>query len=82
MMTPDINPVELKVFLNHIYELKKGVRQMVLYTTNKRYEGKYSVNHVFSSRTSIINFTSKKQSYDDTRRSGRDNEPLPIARYC
>ena len=31
MMTPDINPVELKVFLNHIYELKKGVRQMVLY---------------------------------------------------
>ena len=26
MMTPDINPVELKVFLNHIYELKKGVR--------------------------------------------------------
>ena len=38
MMTPDIHPVELKVFLNHIYELKKGVRQMVLYTTNKRYE--------------------------------------------
>ena len=34
MMTPDINPVELKVFLNHIYELKKGVRQMVLYTTH------------------------------------------------
>ena len=40
---------------------------------------KYSVNHVFSSRTSIINFTSKKQSYDDTRRSGRDNELLPRA---
>lgn len=38
MITPDINPVELKVFLNHIYELKKGVRQMVLYTTNRKYE--------------------------------------------
>ena len=43
------------------------------------YFRKYSVNHVFSSRTSIINFTSKKQSYDDTRRSGRDNELLPRA---
>jgi len=37
MIAPDINPVELKVFLNHIYELKKGVRQMVLYTTNRKY---------------------------------------------
>ena len=37
-MNPDINPSELKVFLNHLYELKKGVRQMVLYTTNKKYE--------------------------------------------
>ncbi len=33
-----INPIELKVFLNHIYEFKKGVRQMVLYTTNRQYE--------------------------------------------
>ena len=38
MTISDINPVELKVFLNHIYEFKKGVRQMVLYTTNKKYE--------------------------------------------
>ena len=36
MTAPDINPVELKVFLNHIYEYKKGVRQMVLYTTNRK----------------------------------------------
>lgn len=43
---------------------------------NKR---KHSVNHVFSSPTSIINFTSKKPSYDDTRRSGRDNELLQRA---
>ena len=30
--------MELKVFLNHVYEFKKGVRQMVLYTMNKTYE--------------------------------------------
>ena len=47
----------------------------VSYTT----ERKHSVNHVFSSPTSIINFTSKKPSYDDTRRSGRDNELLQRA---
>lgn len=41
--------------------------------------GKHSVNHVFLSPTSIINFTSKKPSYDDTRRSGRDNELLQRA---
>lgn len=39
---------------------------------------KHSVNHVFLSPTSIINFTSKKQSYDDTRRSSRDNELLQV----
>ncbi len=44
--------------------------------TGKR---KHSVNHVFLSPTSIINFTSKKQSYDDTRRSSRDNELLQRA---
>ena len=38
MKTTNINPVELKVFLNHVYEFKKGVRQMVLYTMNKKYE--------------------------------------------
>ena len=38
MKTANINPVELKVFLNHVYEFKKGVRQMVLYTMNKKYE--------------------------------------------
>lgn len=38
MIASEINPVDLKVFLNHIYEYKKGVRQMVLYTANKKYE--------------------------------------------
>lgn len=33
-----IIPGEIRIFLNHIYEFKKGVRNMVLYTMNKRYE--------------------------------------------
>ena len=31
-------PGEIKVFLNHIYEYKKGIRSMVLCTINKSYE--------------------------------------------
>lgn len=40
---------------------------------------KHSVKYVFFSQTCVINFTSKKQSYDDTRRSSRDNELLQRA---
>lgn len=39
MNRPELCPPELKVFLNHIYEFKKGVRHLVLYTMNRRYEG-------------------------------------------
>ena len=28
-------PTEIKVLMNHIYELNKGVRHMVLFTCNK-----------------------------------------------
>ena len=45
-----------------------------------QFKSKNSVNHVFSSPTYIINFTPKKPSYDDTRRSSRDNELLQRAR--
>lgn len=38
MPIAELNPNELKVFLNHIYEYKKGVRRMVLYTTHRKYE--------------------------------------------
>ena len=31
-------PGEIKVLMNHIYEYKKGVRNMILYTLNKNYE--------------------------------------------
>ena len=34
----------------------------------------HSVNHVFFLKLSVINITPKKQSYDDTRKSSRDNE--------
>ncbi len=37
-MSMELEHSNLKVFLNHIYELKKGVRRMALYTTNKKYE--------------------------------------------
>lgn len=30
-------PIEMKVLANHIYEYHKGVRQMILYTFNRRY---------------------------------------------
>ena len=31
-------PAEQKVLMNHIYEYKKGVRRMILFTCNRRYE--------------------------------------------
>lgn len=69
------------------YLQKKGMNiPQLIYTMHTEFwiiklliKGKHSVNHVFSSPTSIINFTSKKPSYDDTRRSGRDNELLQRA---
>ena len=42
-------------------------------------KSKHSVKHVFFLPTSVINFAPKKRSYDDTRRSGRDNELLQRA---
>ena len=36
--TATVMPVDMKVLMNHIYEYQKGVRQMVLYTFNKKYE--------------------------------------------
>lgn len=34
----ELIPTDMKVLMNHIYEFKKGVRQMVLFTFNKKYE--------------------------------------------
>lgn len=49
----ELNPADLKVFLNHIYEFKKGVRRMVLYTTNKRYK-EFAVKRLASQRIKFI----------------------------
>lgn len=37
-MLTDMMPPDMKVLMNHIYEYKKGVRRMVLFTFNKKYE--------------------------------------------
>lgn len=37
-MITETVPADMKVLMNHIYEYQKGVRQMVLFTFNKRYE--------------------------------------------
>lgn len=34
----DLIPADMKVLMNHIYEYKKGVRKMVLFTFNRKYE--------------------------------------------
>jgi len=41
--TGQVLPPELKVLMNHIYEYKKGVRRMILFTCNRRFEA--SVTH-------------------------------------
>ena len=51
--TTGINPADMKVFLNHIYEYKKGVRQMVLYTTNKKYQ-EIAVKRLQSQRINFV----------------------------
>ena len=37
MRTTTVIPTALQVLMNHIYELHKGVRYMVLFTCNKKY---------------------------------------------
>ena len=37
-MTEQVLPPEAKVLMNHIYEYKKGVRRMILFTCNRRFE--------------------------------------------
>ena len=65
MTVNNIDPVEMKVFLNHIYEYKKGVRQMVLYTMDCKYEEfavcrlqsqhiKYAIQHVGDEKINLF----------------------------
>ena len=48
----DIIPADIKVFMNHLYEYRKGVRHMVLHTVNRRHET-FIVNRL---RRQHINF--------------------------
>ncbi len=57
----ELNPADMKVFLNHIYEFKKGVRRMVLYTTNKKYKD-FAVKRLANQRIKFI-----VQQVDDER---------------
>ncbi len=43
----------LKVLMNHIYELHKGVRHMVLFTCNKKYSELAIVSGIASVRGSV-----------------------------
>ena len=43
----------MKVLMNHIYEYKKGVRQMILFTCNARYED-FAVNRLKSQNIEYI----------------------------
>ena len=38
MLQAEIIPADMKVLMNHIYEFKKGVRNMILFTFNQRYK--------------------------------------------
>ena len=38
-------PADMKVLMNYIYEYQKGIRHMVLYTFNKKYE-EFAVNRL------------------------------------
>ena len=44
-MQTEILPPDMKVLMNHIYEYKKGVRRMVLFTFNKKYE-QYAISRL------------------------------------
>lgn len=45
--------LDMKVLLNHIYEYKKGVRQMILFTCNAKYE-EYATNRLSSQNIEFI----------------------------
>lgn len=52
-MQTEILPPDMKVLMNHIYEYKKGVRRMVLFTFNKKYE-EYAVGRLRRQNISYI----------------------------
>lgn len=52
-MLTEMMPPDMKVLMNHIYEYKKGVRRMVLFTFNKKYE-EFATNRLKHQNISYI----------------------------
>ena len=53
MATERMIPGEIRIFLNHIYEFKKGVRNMVLYTMSKEHE-KFAIRRLKNQKISYM----------------------------
>lgn len=53
MATRRMIPGEIRIFLNHVYEFKKGVRNMVLYTMNKKH-AEFAVRRLENQRISYM----------------------------
>ena len=49
----NISPEVVQVFLNYIYEFKKGVRQMVLFTAEKKY-AEYAIRRLSSQKINYL----------------------------
>ena len=73
MMMQNVNPTDMKVFLNHVYEFKKGVRQMVLYTMNRKNQ-EFAVNRLKKQR---IKFVIQLTMNASTCSSARTNVSMP-----
>ena len=58
---PNVPPPELRVLMNHIYEYKKGVRRMVLFTCNRSYE-QYAARRLNSQRIDYLIQPAGKQN--------------------
>lgn len=53
MTTRKFVPGEIRIFLNHIYEFKKGIRSMVLYTMNRKHES-FAIQRLESQQISYM----------------------------
>ena len=53
MQQKEVMPTDMKVLMNHIYECKKGVRRMVLFTFNERFES-FAITRLQSQNISYI----------------------------
>ena len=83
MIQAEILPADMKVLMNHIYEFKKGVRNMILFTFNQRYKDyaekrlqsngiSYIIQPVGNDRLNL--FFGKRECLDAIRASMTDDE--------